>query len=83
MRGKTVEKLAEGSFKEVFCCGSDVIQVMPIEGTSLINELEPMSAHKLIPEIPALSQLSSLHTPTPVLNGPKGAFPCAKCQVDS
>lgn len=77
--GKKVEKLAEGSFKEVFLCGSDVIQVMPIEGTSLINDLEPMSADKVIPEITALAQLSRLHTPTPALNDPKGTAQCPYC----
>lgn len=74
--GKKIEKLAEGSFKEVFLCGSDVIQVMPVEGSMLINEELPMSAEKVIPEVTSYVQLSRLRSPTPALNDPEGEILC-------
>jgi hypothetical protein len=74
--GKPVEKLAEGSFKEVFQCGSDVIQVMPIEGSTFINDQEQMPADKAIPEMTAYAQLSRLQSPTPVLQDPEGSLHC-------
>lgn len=74
--GKHVEKLAEGSFKEVFDCGGDVIQVMPIDGSTVINGEEPMPAHEVVPELTAYAQLSLLQTPTPALHDPEGTIQC-------
>jgi hypothetical protein len=73
---KPVEKLAEGSFKEVFQCGNDVIQVMPIEGNTIINDQEQMTADKAIPEMAAYVQLSRLQSPTPALQDPEGLIHC-------
>lgn len=73
--GKRIKKLAEGSFKEVFECGSDVVQVMPIDGSVLIND-DKMTAEAVIPEVTALNQLRRLQSPTPALNDPEGVIHC-------
>jgi hypothetical protein len=74
-RSKAVQKLGEGTFKEVFACDPDVISVMPIEGNTVMNEEVQKAAHEVIPEVLAHQLLSDLRRPTSPAGDADGAFP--------
>lgn len=73
---KIVKKLAEGTFKEVYECGNDVVSVMPVDGNKPINGEKPMSAEKVIPEVASLCQLAPIQSPMPALKDPEGVIHC-------
>lgn len=72
--GARVRKLGEGSFKEVFLCGNDVVSVIPIEGDIVINDQKQPSALKILPELVAHMELSRLRQPTAPYGDPSGEF---------
>lgn len=72
-----IQKLGEGSFKEVFRCDDDVVCVIPIEGDIILNREAQPSALKILPELVAHKELSRLREPTAPCGDPAGAPPIA------
>lgn len=69
-----IRKIGEGSFKEVYLCGDNVVSVIPIEGDVAINGEEQMSILRVLPELSAHIELSQLRRPTAPRRAPAGAF---------
>lgn len=70
-----VSKLGEGSFKEVFKCRDRVIAVMPIEGTTEINDEPPPTAEAVLGELLVSQSVAQLTQPSPSSSDPNGAAP--------
>ena len=64
-----VSKAGEGTFKEVFKCGSSVVAVMPIEGDVVMNDEPQKCAEACIGEVLANQHLAALREPTPSCGG--------------
>ena len=64
-----VAKAGEGTFKEVFKCGSSVVAVMPIEGDVVMNDEPQKCAEACIGEVLANLHLAELREPTPSCGG--------------
>lgn len=67
-------KIGEGSFKEVYLCGDNVVSVIPIEGDVAINDEEQLSIPRVLPELIAHIELSKLRRPTAPCRAPAGVF---------
>jgi hypothetical protein len=55
-----VQKIGEGTFKEVYRCQHEVITTMPIDGDMLVNDAPQQQAGEVLGELLVLGALSAL-----------------------